>query len=298
MSEKIKIVEVGPRDGLQNEAKTFSVEDRAQLIQLLVKAGVNYLEGGSFVSPKAIPQMQSSDEVFSKVKDLPADISFLVPNQKGLDGAIAAGVKSIAIFSATSDSFNKKNINKSVEESLEVYRQIVPQALKASMRIRGYVSTAFGCPYEGAQDPNRLVYVVEELFKMGCYEVSVGDTIGVAQPKQVSEVFRILRQRFEVSKLAAHMHDTRGFALVNIKSAIDEGCRIIDASVGGLGGCPYAKGSSGNVATEEVVQLVHGLGFDTGISLPQLLEIAKWVEERLDRKLKAKFYLSQPKLSD
>lgn len=294
MPEEIKIVEVGPRDGLQNEAKSLSVEDRILLVQKLETTGLKFLEGGSFVSPKAIPQMQDSDKVFAGLKNSKADLSFLVPNQKGLDLAIAAGVKSIAIFSATSDSFTKKNINKSVDESLNEFESVSTIALKSGMRIRGYISTVFGCPYEGDQPIERATTIVDRLFAMGCDEVSIGDTIGVAHPSQVEKVFKALIKKFGEKKLAGHFHDTRGMALVNIKTALDMGIRTFDSSVGGLGGCPYAKGSSGNVATEEVCLLMEGLGFKTGVSVVQLLETAQWVEAKIGRLLKSRLYLSKP----
>lgn len=290
----VKIVEVGARDGLQNESKKLSVEDRAGLIERLIKCGLSFLEGGSFVSPEAIPQMVDSEKVWEKVSGQNADISFLVPNMKGLDSAKTAGVKSIAVFSATSDAFNKKNINKSVKESLAVIKEVCEAAIAEKMKVRGYVSTAFGCPYEGFQDPKKLVYVITELFKMGCYEVSVGDTIGVAHPNQVKSVFTLLGKEFDLQKIAAHMHDTRGFALCNILEALDCGLRIFDSSIGGLGGCPYAAGSSGNVATEEVNHLMLSLGLNSGISTEDLLECSKWVSEKLGKPLKSKFYLAQP----
>lgn len=293
-NNNVKIVEVGARDGLQNENKQLSVEDRVRLIEQLIKCGVSFLEGGSFVSPKAIPQMLDSDKVWEKISSQKADISFLVPNMKGLELAKKTGVKSIAVFSATSDSFNKKNINKSVDESLTVIKEVCESAIAEKMKVRGYVSTAFGCPYEGFQDPKKLVHVITELFKMGCYEVSVGDTIGVAHPSQVKSVFTQLSKEFDSNKIAAHMHDTRGFALCNILEALDCGIRIFDSSIGGLGGCPYATGSSGNVATEEVNHLMQSLGLNTGISTKDLLECSKWVSEKLEKPLKSKFYLAQP----
>lgn len=293
-SDVVKIVEVGPRDGLQNEKQILSVEDRVELIRRLIKAGARFIEGGSFVSPKAIPQMQDSEKVwdaFKKTDDI--DLSFLVPNEKGLERAIAAGVKSIAVFTATSDEFNKKNIGMSVSESLEVCRKIIPQAISKNLKVRGYISTAFGCPYEGPQAPSKLYKIAEQLLDFGCYEISVGDTIGIAHPKQVHDVFYDIQAEFGLEKFAGHFHDTRGAALTNIKTAVDLGLRVIDASVGGLGGCPYAQGSSGNVATEEVVWLLEGLGLKTGIKLEQVLETAEWVEQRIGRSLKSKLFLAR-----
>ncbi len=295
-SDTVKIVEVGPRDGLQNEAKTLSVQDRAELIQKLVSAGLKWLEGGSFVSPKAIPQMVDSEKVWDTLKNSldEVDLSFLVPNEKGLERALSSGVKSIAVFTATSDSFNQKNIGMTVKESLKLLRDLVPQAIEKGLRVRGYVSTAFGCPYEGPQDVGRLVKTCQELLSFGCYEVSVGDTIGVAHPKQVKDVFETLQSEMSIEQLAGHFHDTRGAALANIQTALELGMRTFDSSVGGLGGCPYAQGSSGNVATEEVVWLMEGQGLKSGVNLDSLLSVAGWVESRIGRPLKSKLYLSKP----
>ena len=295
-SDVVKIVEVGPRDGLQNEKKTLSVDERVELIRRLQKSGCRSIEGGSFVSPTAIPQMIDSEKVWEALKaEATLDLSFLVPNQKGLDRALQVGVKSIAIFTATSDSFTNKNIGMSVKESLKVCDSIVPAAMKAGIKVRGYISTAFGCPYEGAQTPSKLYPIVKNLFELGCYEISIGDTIGVAHSKQVEEVFRELKSQFGLEKIAGHFHDTRGAALLNIKTAVDLGLRVFDSSIGGLGGCPYAQGSSGNVATEEVVWWLHGVGLKTGIELTDLLSTAAWVEQKISRPLKSKLFLSNPK---
>lgn len=296
-SDIVRIVEVGPRDGLQNEKTTLSVEDRVELIRNLIQSGLRNLEGGGFVSPKAIPQMIDSEKVWSHFQNDETenlDLSFLVPNEKGLERALEAGVKSIAVFSATSDAFNQKNIGMSVKDSLEGFRKVVPAAIEKGLRVRGYVSTAFGCPYEGHQPLSRLMNVTKQLLEFGCYEVSVGDTIGVAHPKQVQEAFYQLQTDFGLERIAGHFHDTRGVALTNIRTALEVGVRTFDASVGGLGGCPYATGSSGNVATEEVAWLLEGEGMKTGIEIPKLLEVAAWVESKIGRPLKSKLYLSKP----
>lgn len=293
-ADSIKIVEVGPRDGLQNEKQILSVADRIEFITRLIGAGHKFLEAGSFVSPKAIPQLQDSEKVWeglSKFDEI--DLSFLVPNDKGLERALEVKVKSISVFTATSDTFNQKNIGMTVDESLNVLRKLVPTALQKGLKVRGYISTAFGCPYEGAQAPVKLYKILRELLSFGCYEVSVGDTIGSAHPQQVHDVFNDIQSEFGLDRIAGHFHDTRGAALVNIKTALDLGLRVVDASVGGLGGCPYAAGSSGNVATEEVVWLVEGLGFRTGIDLPKLLEAAEWVEKKIGRTLKSKLFLAR-----
>lgn len=270
MTEKVKIVEVGPRDGLQNEKKTLTVEERVRFIQNLVDAGVRCLEGGSFVSPKAIPQMQNSDLVWTAVQNFEADISFLVPNLKGFEKAKEVGVRSIAVFTATSETFNQKNIRMSVEDSLKVQREVVKLALAEGMRVRGYISTVFGCPYEGVQKPEQGLYLAQELFKMGCAEVSLGDTIGVAKPEQVAAVFKLLLNECDVNLLAGHFHDTEGRALENIKASLDLGIRIFDSSVGGIGGCPYANGATGNVDSEKVNRFLEKEGFKTGIDSDRL----------------------------
>lgn len=291
----LKIVEVGPRDGLQNESVQLSASDRAQFIRLLKAAGLKYMEGGSFVSPKAIPQMQGSEDVWNELKDdASIELSFLVANEKGLERALQSKVHRIAVFTATSDSFTKKNINMTVAESLERFSKIAEKAAAEGFSVRGYVSTAFGCPYEGAQPVDKLEKVIERLFQMGCNEVSVGDTIGVANPGQSSRVFSRLAQSFDISKIAAHMHDTRGMAVANLCAAFEQGVRIADSSVGGLGGCPYAKGSSGNVATEEVVLAAEGLGYETGVAIPVLLEAAAWIEKKIGKELSSRLYRSRP----
>ncbi len=296
MGERIKIVEVGPRDGLQNEGVTLSVLDRTQFIQDLIDCGIQFLEAGSFVSPNAIPQMLDSEKVWENLKSQSGvDLSFLVPNQRGFERALEVGVKSIAVFTATSETFVQKNIGMSVDKSLRIFKEIVKEARAKKLRVRGYISTAFGCPYEGVQKPGAVQKLAEELLNFGCQEISIGDTIGVAHPRQVKEVFKCLQNSVGLEKTAGHFHDTRGMALVNILTALELGVRGFDSSVGGLGGCPYAQGSSGNVATEEVAWLMEGYGFHTGISIEGLLKVAEWAETKVRRPLKAKFYLSKPK---
>jgi len=294
-SDQVKIVEVGPRDGLQNEKSILSVVDRLELIQKLASCGLKWIEGGSFVSPKAIPQMVDSELEWEKAKNLEIDLSFLVPNQKGLERALASGVKSIAVFTATSDSFTQKNIGMTVKDSLHLYEDLIPAAKDKGIKVRGYISTAFGCPYEGEQDPRRLVKTARQLLDLGCFEVSIGDTIGVAHPKQVKDVFFALQSEVGLENLAGHFHDTRGCALLNIQTALESGLRTFDSSIGGLGGCPYAEGSSGNVDTEEVAWLLEGHGLQTGVNLEELLKVSTWVEDKIGRSLKSKLYLSKPK---
>jgi len=294
-SDQIKLVEVGPRDGLQNEKVTLPVTDRADLIQKLAASGLRFIEAGSFVSPKAIPQMVESELVWEKTKQLEVQLSFLVPNLKGLERALEAGVRSVAVFTATSDAFTQKNIGMSVKDSLHLYEDLIPAAKEKGLSVRGYISTAFGCPYEGDQDPRKLLKIARQLLELGCEEVSIGDTIGVAHPRQVKEVFFALQTEVGLEKIAGHFHDTRGCALLNIQSALDLGLRTFDSSIGGLGGCPYAEGSSGNVATEEVVWLMEGQGLQTGVRLDELLGVSQWVEGKIGRALKSKLYLSKPK---
>lgn len=293
----IKIVEVGPRDGLQNEGKTLSVETRVEFIRRLVGSGLKSIESGSFVSPKAIPQLVDSEKVWAALSEASADLSFLVPNLKGLERALRAKVKSIAVFTATSESFNSKNIGMGVEESLSVIEKICSEVrtLAPGLNVRGYVSTAFGCPYEGPQSVKRVIEIVERLFRLGCSEISVGDTIGVAHPAQVKGLLSDFKTAIGLDRLAMHFHDTRGMAIANMVTSLDQGIRIFDSSVGGLGGCPYATGSSGNVATEEVAWLMEGFGLKTGVSIDRLLEVSKWIESQIERRLKSKLYLSQPK---
>jgi len=294
-SDQIKLVEVGPRDGLQNEKVTLPVTDRADLIQKLAASGLRFIEAGSFVSPKAIPQMVESELVWEKTKQLEVQLSFLVPNLKGLERALEAGVRSVAVFTATSDAFTQKNIGMSVKDSLHLYEDLIPAGKEKGLSVRGYISTAFGCPYEGDQDPRKLLKIARQLLELGCEEVSIGDTIGVAHPRQVKEVFFALQTEVGLEKIAGHFHDTRGCALLNIQSALDLGLRTFDSSIGGLGGCPYAEGSSGNVATEEVVWLMEGQGLQTGVRLDELLGVSQWVEGKIGRALKSKLYLSKPK---
>lgn len=287
----IKIVEVGPRDGLQNEKSILKTDDKLRFIELLTLSGLQTIEVTSFVKPEAIPQMADATELFSKVKLLSSTINFpcLVPNLKGYESAKALGVKEIALFSATSDSFTKKNVNASVDETFERMQDVVAAALKDGIRIRGYISTSFGCPYEGRMDVSRLHAVTERFFKLGAYEVSVGDTIGVATPKQVREYIQSLKKSFPVDKLAMHFHDTRGMALTNIYVSLEEGITTYDSSAGGLGGCPYAKGATGNVATEDVWYLMQSQGLDTGIDIKKLSEASKFILEKINKQTESKF---------
>jgi len=293
MPKKVRIVEVGPRDGLQNEKEILSVDDKLEYISLLADAGLSTIETTSFVKPSSIPQMGDAVELFPKVKarlqGRKINLPCLVPNLKGYETAKALGVEEIALFSATSDTFTKKNINATVDESFERMKEVAEQALKDGIRIRGYISTAFGCPYEGTMDVSKLHKVTERFFKLGAYEVSVGDTIGVAVPKQVREYLKVLIKDFPVGKLAMHLHDTRGMALANILVSLEEGISTYDSSSGGLGGCPYARGATGNVATEDVWYLMQSYGIETGIDIAKLAEASKFILGKVKKNTESKF---------
>lgn len=290
---KIQIVEVGMRDGLQNEATQFSAATKFEFAQRLSKTGLKRIEAGSFVSPRKIPQMADSKEVLEQIleaqkkKKISQDICFsaLVPNEQGYIDARSVGVREIAVFGAVSETFSQKNINCSVAESLEKFRQVIALAKKDKVRVRGYVSTAFGCPYEGKIKPAKALKVIEKFFELGVFEVSIGDTIGVATPKQVRDILKPLEKQRLIGKVAMHFHDTRGTALANIHESLAHDVRVFDSSLGGLGGCPYAPGAAGNVATEDVVYMLEGMGMKTGLNLDQLIETAHWMTGQLQRKL-------------
>jgi isopropylmalate/homocitrate/citramalate synthase len=266
---RVTVVEVGPRDGLQNEAAVVATEDKVAFIDALSASGLAVVEATAFVSPKAIPQLADGAEVFRRIAKAPGvRYPVLVPNEKGLDRAEAAGVREIAVFTAASETFNRKNINASIEESFARFAPVLSRAKRSGMRVRGYVSCAFGCPYEGPIAPEAVARVSARLVSIGCDEISVGDTIGVGVPTQVPEVVgRTVESGVPLGRLALHFHDTRGTALANVAEGLREGVRIFDSSAGGLGGCPYAPGAAGNVATEDLVYLLHGMGYETGVDL-------------------------------
>jgi hydroxymethylglutaryl-CoA lyase len=283
--QQVKIVEVGPRDGLQNEATPISADDKINLIEKLATAGVTYIESGSFVSPKWVPQMGTSAEVFEKVNRLDGvTYAALTPNLRGFEGALAVNADEVAIFGAASESFSQKNINCSIEESLERFAPIMSAAKEANIKVRGYVSCVLGCPYEGDINPEQVALVAEKLFKMGCYEISLGDTVGVGNPASVTKMLEAVSARVPVEKLAVHFHDTYGQALANIYAALQVGVSVVDSAIAGLGGCPYAKGASGNVATEDVVYMLDGLGITTGIDFTKLLEAGWFISNKLGKK--------------
>lgn len=280
----VRIVEVGPRDGLQNEAATVSVETRVAFIELLAQAGLSRIEAGSFVSAKAVPQMAGTAQVIALTgKREGLHLSALAPNLRGLDAAIAAGVTEIAVFAAASESFSRRNINCSIAESLERYRAVTEKARQHNVRTRGYVSCALGCPYEGDVSLERVVHVAQALFEMGCYEISLGDTIGVGTPLRARRLVEAAARRIPLDRLAGHFHDTYGQALANIFACLEIGVATFDSSVSGLGGCPYAPGATGNVATEDVVYMLNGLGVETGVDLDRLLDASAFISPRLGR---------------
>lgn len=284
MPARVRIVEVGPRDGLQNESAVVPLDVKIELIERLAAAGLPAVEAGAFVSPKWVPQMADSDGVLRRIRRLPGvAYPVLVPNLKGLEAAVAAGAEEVAVFGAASESFSQRNINCSIAESLERFRPVVDAALAGGVRVRGYVSCVLGCPYEGAVPPARVAEVAASLAAMGCYEVSLGDTIGVGTPAGARAMVEAVAGVVPVERLALHFHDTYGQALANIFACLNAGVAVLDSSVAGLGGCPYAKGATGNVATEDVVYMLHGLGIGTGIDLSALAGIGAWISDRLGR---------------
>ncbi|NMY05464.1 hydroxymethylglutaryl-CoA lyase [Pseudomonas sp. WS 5059] len=268
----VRLVEVGPRDGLQNEAQPISVADKVQLVDALSAAGLGYIEVGSFVSPKWVPQMAGSAEVFAQIQRKPGVIyGALAPNLRGFEDALAAGVKEVAVFAAASEAFSQRNINCSISESLERFAPIMAAAQQHGVSVRGYVSCVLGCPYEGRVAPEQVAAVARELYAMGCYEVSLGDTIGTGTAGATRRMFEVVGKDVPRAKLAGHFHDTYGQAIANVYASLLEGIQVFDSSIAGLGGCPYAKGASGNVATEDVLYLLDGLGIETGIDMDQLI---------------------------
>jgi isopropylmalate/homocitrate/citramalate synthase len=288
--DSVKVVEVGPRDGLQNEKVVIPTHAKVEYITALSDAGHKVIEAGAFVSPKWVPQMADTAEVYAEIpKDPGVEYPVLVPNMKGLERAIDAGVKSIAIFTAASEAFNKRNINMSIDESFENYAPVALRAREEGMRVRGYVSTAFGCPYEGDVPEEKVLEVCARLLDLGCYEVSVGDTIGVGTPMQVQGVIGVLLQVIPTSRLAMHFHDTRGTALANTLAALEMGITTFDASSGGLGGCPYAPGASGNLATEDLIYMLDRMGIETGVDLNRLVAASRIIAPYLDHPLPGRY---------
>ncbi|BDG47088.1 hydroxymethylglutaryl-CoA lyase [Parageobacillus sp. KH3-4] len=288
--KQVTIKEVGPRDGLQNEKTAISTEDKIAWINRLSKTGLTYIEITSFVHPKWIPQLADAMEVATRIERAPGvTYAALVPNQKGLEKALAAEVDEVAVFMSASETHNRKNINKSIEETFSVLEEVVKTAKRAGKTVRGYVSTAFGCPYEGNVSIEQVIRVSERLFTMGIDELSLGDTIGVATPKQVLELLEAVLQCFPKEKLAMHFHDTRGTALANILVSLEMGITTFDSSLGGLGGCPYAPGASGNVATDDLVYMLHGMDIATGIDVERLTAAALFIQDTIGRPLSSRY---------
>ena len=287
---RIRIVEVGPRDGLQNEQASVSTSDKIEFVNRLSASGLPVIEVSAFVSPKWVPQMADASEVFAGINRQPdTKYTALVPNQAGLDRAIAAGVEEVAVFAASSETFSRRNINQSIDASLANYALVCAQARAAGLRVRGYLSTAFGCPFEGAMAPDHVASVAARLIDLGVYEVAVSDTIGIAHPGQVPRVLDAVLARVPAERLALHFHDTRGTALANVLTALPFGIRTFDASAGGLGGCPYAPGAAGNLATDDLLYMLDGLGVETGVSLVALSEASAFIGSRIDHPLPSKY---------
>ena len=284
MSDFVTIVEVGPRDGLQNEKQTLSSATRIELIERLTRCGVPVIEAGSFVSPKWVPQMADTESVIAGL-NLKSDTRYpvLVPNMTGFERAIESGVREIAVFTAASESFSKTNTNCSIAESITRIRPVVEQAMAADIRVRGYISCVLGCPYEGDIEAEAVADVCQQLMDMGCDEISLGDTIGTGTPAVANALVKTVASVVPIDQLAVHFHDTYGQALANILACLDAGVRTLDSSVSGLGGCPYASGASGNVASEDVVYMLHGLGLSTGINLDSLATTGEWISKQLQR---------------
>ncbi|MEM8937234.1 MAG: hydroxymethylglutaryl-CoA lyase [Pseudomonadota bacterium] len=285
MSDTVTLVEVGPRDGLQNESGVVDADVKIELVERLANLGLKNVEAGAFVSPKWVPQMATSADVMAGINRRD-DVSYpvLTPNMVGYEKAREHKADTIAVFGAASESFSKKNINATIEESIERFKPVIAAAKEDGVRVRGYVSCVLGCPYEGEIPISNVVNVSTTLYELGCYEISLGDTIGVGAPPRTRALFHALAQELPVSALAGHFHDTYGQAIANIYAAMDEGARVFDSSVSGLGGCPYAKGASGNVATEDVVYSLGRSGVETGVDLDGLVDTSWWISEKLDRR--------------
>lgn len=289
LPQHVRLVEVGPRDGLQNEPDPIATDTKLELIERLSAAGNRYIEAASFVSPKWVPQMADHREVMSRLKRRDGvTYSALTPNLKGLEAALECGVEEVAVFGAASESFSQKNINCSVAESLERFAPVLERAKQANVRVRGYVSCVLGCPYEGNIAPTKVAEVSKALYDMGCYEVSLGDTIGTGTPLAAKRMIDAVAREIPIDKLAAHFHDTYGQALANLYAVLEQGISVIDSSVAGLGGCPYAKGAAGNVASEDVVYMLNGLGIESGIDLDALAATGDWITRTINRPNRSK----------
>jgi len=288
--KRVTIYEVGPRDGLQNEARPIATADKVAFIDGLSQTGLPFIEITSFVNPKWIPQLADAAQVASAIQRRPnVGYSCLVPNKRGLDSALAAGMREVAVFLSASETHNKKNVNKTIAETLAAFEEVIGPAREAAVRVRAYVSTVFGCPYEGAVDPQKVVALVKELRARGVYQISLGDTIGVGTPLQVRSVLAQILEVAPLEELAVHFHDTRGTALANVLIAVGMGISTVDSAIGGLGGCPYAPGASGNLATEDVVYMLHGMGIETGVDLDALVACSSRVAALVGHELPSKY---------
>jgi isopropylmalate/homocitrate/citramalate synthase len=288
--KRVTIVEVGPRDGLQNERTLVSTADKIEFVNRLSAAGLPVIEVTAFVSPKWVPQMSDASDVFAGIARKPATrYTALVPNLAGLDRALAAGVNEIAVFAAASETFSRKNINQSIDDSLAAYRQVCDRARAAGLRVRGYLSTAFGCPFEGNVPPARVADVAARLADLGVFEVAISDTIGIAHPGQVPRVLDAVLARVPADRIALHYHDTRGTALANVLTSLPYGIATYDASSGGLGGCPYAPGAAGNLATDDLIYMLDGLGIETGVSLAAISDASAFIATRIDHRLPSRY---------
>ena len=293
LHSSVRVVEVGPRDGLQNEKVLISTEQKIQFINMLAEAGLPVVEATSFVSPRAIPQLSDASAVMAGLTRFSTtEYPVLVPNLKGMERALAAGVRSVAVFTAASESFTRHNINATIAESLANFRPVVALAQQEGVPVRGYISTVFGCPYEGAVAPQQVLTVAQALIEMGIGELSLGDTIGVATPNQVVDVLGLLMEKgaIPVERLAVHFHDTRGTALSNVLMALQLGISIVDSSAGGLGGCPYAPGAAGNLATEDLLYMLHGMGIHTGVNLEKVVAATRFIAPLLGHAPTSKYY--------
>lgn len=289
LPQKVKIVEVGPRDGLQNEKNILPLNNKIELINLLSETGLSVIECGSFVSPKWVPQMADSEVLFSAITRKPGvKYTALVPNIQGLEVALRAKADEIAVFGSATESFSQKNINCSIEESFARFEPVLKLAKEKSIPVRGYISCVWGCPYEGEVEPTQVVFMAKKMYEMGCNEISLGDTIGVATAGHVKEILEVIQKVIPLKNIAVHFHDTYGQAIANIYAALEMGVSIVDSAVAGLGGCPYAKGASGNVATEDVLYLLNGLGIETGIDLDKMIAVSHFLAKFLDKKTNSK----------
>lgn len=289
MTDFVRIVEVGPRDGLQNEKALVATADKIALIDRLSQTGLRTIEATSFVSPKWVPQLADAAEVFTGIQRAPGvAYPVLVPNETGYERALAVGVQEVAVFTAASEAFNRKNTNAGIDESIERFRPVLARAAADGIKVRGYVSTVLGCPYQGDVAVADVVRVARQLHDLGCYEISLGDTIGVGTPLKARAMLQAVASEVPVSSLAVHFHDTYGQALANILSCLEGGVRVVDSAVSGAGGCPYAKGASGNVASEDVVYMLHGMGIATGVDLEKLSETGRWLAALLGRETGSK----------